>query len=163
MVIDACRMAGHKHPIGLILIGDGRDRAKIARHIAGNPHVQLLAPIADRALLASVMASADALIHGCEAETFGLVAAEAAASGLPLIVPDEGGAADMVTEQTGECYKAGDTAAAGAAIERLLQRDRTALRKAAFLQATMAGTIDSHFEMLFAEYASLSFAARRAA
>ena len=83
MVIDACRMAGHKHQIALVLIGDGRDQAKIVRHIAGDPHVQLLAPIADRALLASVMASADALIHGCEAETFGLVAAEAAASGLP--------------------------------------------------------------------------------
>lgn len=163
MVIDACRMAGHKHPIALVLIGDGRDQAKIVRHIAGDPHVQLLAPIADRALLASVMASADALIHGCEAETFGLVAAEAAASGLPLIVPDEGGAADMASEQTGEWYKAGDTAAASAAIERLLSRDSTALRKAAVLRAAMVGSIDAHFEALFAQYASLSSVARRAA
>ena len=36
------------------------------------------------------LASADALVHGCEAETFCLVAAEARASGTPMIVPDRG-------------------------------------------------------------------------
>lgn len=163
MVIDACRVAGLKHPIGLILIGDGRDRAKIARHIAGNPHVQLLAPVTDRSLLARVIASADALIHGCEAETFGLVASEAAASGLPLIVPDEGGAADLATVQTGEWYKAGDTDAASEAIERLLLRDRTTLRSATLLRASTIATIDAHFETLFARYVSLLRMARRAA
>jgi alpha-1,6-mannosyltransferase len=101
LVVDACLAAGHRRAIGLVLIGDGRDRAKIIHHIGGNPHVHLLAPVTNRALLADVVASADALIHGCEAETFGLVAAEAVASGLPLIVPNEGGAADQVTEATG--------------------------------------------------------------
>src|SRR3546814_3677974 len=85
---------------------DGRDRARLIRHIGGNPHIHLLAPIADRTLLARVIASADALIHGCEAETFGLAAAEAVASGLPLIVPDEGGASDFVGPDNGECYAA---------------------------------------------------------
>ena len=61
----------------------------------GNPHVRLLEPTTDRPALARMMASADALIHGCEAETFCFVAAEALASGLPLIAPDRGGAADL--------------------------------------------------------------------
>ncbi|MFD2497819.1 glycosyltransferase [Rhizorhabdus histidinilytica] len=91
MVIDACQRASLKRPIGLVLVGGGRDSARIRRHIGGNPHVHLLAPVRDRMLLARLMASADALIHGCEAETYGLAAAEAAASGLPLIVPAEGG------------------------------------------------------------------------
>lgn len=163
MVIDATIMAGHRHPIGLVLIGDGRDRGRIVRHIAGNPHIQLIAPIADRGLLASVMTSADALVHGCEAETFGLVAAEAAASGLPLVVPDEGGAADMVTAETGEWFKAGDTASAAAAIERLVLRDRAKLREATILHATSVGTFDAHFRNLFAEYAALPSTTRRAA
>jgi alpha-1,6-mannosyltransferase len=163
MIIDACRAAGHERPVGLVLVGDGRDRAKIARHIGGNPHVHLLAPLSDRGILADVMASADALIHGCEAETFGLVAAEAVASGLPLIVPDEGGASDLVTPATGEAYLSGDTEEAAKAIERLLARDQIVLRRAARKAAAKAATIDDHFASLFAEYASLSGGVRRAA
>lgn len=156
LVIDACIAAGHSRPVGLVLIGDGRDRAKLIRHIGNNPHVHLLAPITDRALLAEVMASADALIHGCEAETFGLVAAEAVASGLPLVVPDEGGASDMVTHDTGEHYISGDTSSATKAIERLLNRDPDALKAATARTATKAPTIDYHFEALFWTYQQLA-------
>jgi alpha-1,6-mannosyltransferase len=163
MVIDACRSAGHRSPIGLVLVGEGRDKARIARHIGGNPHIHLLAPLADRHLLARVMASADALIHGCEAETFGLVAAEAAASGLPLIVPDEGGASDMMTSQTGESFVGADTSSATDAIERLLSRDRNMLAKAARAMADSVGTIDAHFNALFTEFAWLGSATRHAA
>jgi alpha-1,6-mannosyltransferase len=156
MVIDACLSAGNDRPIGLILIGDGRERAKLLRHIGGNPHVHLLAPTRDRDLLANVLASGDALIHGCEAETFGLVAAEAVASGLPLIVPDEGGASDLVTPQTGELYRSGDGQSAADAISRLLSRDQNAMRQAAARRAADAPTIDRHFETLFAEYEKLA-------
>lgn len=163
LVIDACIAAGHSRPVGLVLIGDGRDRDKLIRHIGNNPHVHLLAPIANRALLAEVMASADALIHGCEAETFGLVAAEAVASGLPLIVPDEGGASDMVTSDTGENYISGDASSAAKAIARLLNRDRGALIAAARSAATNAPTIDHHFEALFWAYNQLASDIRRVA
>jgi alpha-1,6-mannosyltransferase len=156
LVIDACIAAGQTRPVGLVLIGDGRDRTKLIRHIGNNPHVHLLAPITDRALLAEVMASADALIHGCEAETFGLVAAEAVASGLPLIVPDEGGASDMVKRETGEHYIAGDTSSAAKAIARLLNRDPDALKAATGRAATKAPTIDQHFEALFWTYQQLA-------
>jgi alpha-1,6-mannosyltransferase len=163
MVIDACLAVSHKRPIGLILIGDGRERSKIVRHIGGNPHVHLLAPLADRELLARVLASSDILIHGCEAETFGLVAAEAAASGLPLIVPDEGGASDMLTPETGEVYASADTSSAIDAIDRLLLRDRVSLRAATEARAFGVGTIDAHFEALFDEYAWLRSGRLRAA
>ena len=155
MVIDASISAGHRHPVGLVLIGDGRDRAKIVGHIGGNPHIQLLAPIRDRALLADVMASADVLIHGCEAETFGLVAAEAVASGLPLIVPDEGGSSDFVTAATGETYKSGDAVDVTNAVHRLATRNRDDLRSAAVTAAIKAHTIDDHFAELFRQYETL--------
>jgi alpha-1,6-mannosyltransferase len=163
MVIDACIAAGHQRPLGLVIIGDGRDRVKIIRHIGGNPHVHLCAPVRDRATLATVMASADALIHGCEAETFGLVAAEAAASGLPLIVPDEGGASALVTPATGDTYRAGDSTSAADAIVRFCDRDQKALHAATYKAALVAPTIDDHFSTLFAHYDRLKMLARRAA
>lgn len=163
LVVDAAIAAGRTRPVGLVIIGDGRDRSKLVRHIGGNPHVHLLAPIRDRALLASVLASGDALFHGCEAETFGLVAAEAAASGLPLIVPDEGGSSDLVTADTGEKYKAGNASSAARALERFLARDRSRMRGAACERAPYMPTIDEHFESLFLLYSRLRESAREAA
>jgi alpha-1,6-mannosyltransferase len=163
MVIDACGMAGHHRPVGLVLVGDGRDRASILHHIGGNPHVQLLAPIRERLLLAKVMASADALIHGCESETFGLVAAEAIASGLPIIVPDAGGASALVTAETGEVYATGDAFAVASAIHRLACRDATELIAATHKAGLNAPTIDAHFSALFDRYARLFDAAKQAA
>jgi alpha-1,6-mannosyltransferase len=163
MIVDACLSASQTRPLGLVIVGDGRDKDKVVRHIGGNPHIHLLAPISDRTLLATVMASADALVHGSSAETFGLVVAEAAASGLPLIVPDEGGAAFLATPETGEHYKAGDTASFTDAIHRLLDRDLGELRAAATASAAHAPTIDSHFEALFAHYSTLTGQSRRAA
>jgi alpha-1,6-mannosyltransferase len=163
MIVDACLTASHTRPLGLVIVGDGRDREAIVRHIGGNPHIHLLAPVGNRALLATVMASADALVHGSSAETFGLVVAEAAASGLPLIVPDEGAAAALATPETGENYAAGDTASFTAAIHRLLNRDPAVLRAAAIKAAASAPTIDSHFEGLFAHYTQLTQGSRRAA
>ena len=43
-----------------------------------------------REALASALASADVLVHGCPFETFGLGVAEAVACGLPVVAPDEG-------------------------------------------------------------------------
>ena len=156
MVVDACLRAGIDRPIGLVLIGGGRDSNKIRRHIGGNPHVQMLAPIADRAMLARVMASADALVHGCEAETFGLVAAEAAASGLSLVVPAEGGPADMVLPGCGETFIPADMASAAAAIERLLSGTANRRRATAAAAAGRIATTDDHFDRLLASYARLS-------
>jgi len=159
-VIDGCMRAGLEQAIGLVLIGDGRDHGRLRRRIGSNPHIHLLAPIRVRALLARVLASGDALIHGCEAETYGLVAAEAAGSGLPLIVPDEGGAADLATPKTAELYQAGNSGAAADAILRLAARDREELRAAARTQAARIPSIDVHFKRLFDAYAAIL--ARRA-
>ncbi len=155
MVIDAVTAAGASAPVGLILIGDGRERAKVARAAAQNPHVQLLAPISDRLELARLFASADALIHGCEAETFCMVAAEARASGLPLIVPDGGGAADQARLSGGWTYAWGDAASAVEAILAFIASDRVAAATTARSNSSSVRTMDEHFHDLFAFYETL--------
>jgi alpha-1,6-mannosyltransferase len=152
MVVDACMAAGVERPVGLVLVGDGRERGKVLRHIGENPHVLTLAPITDRPALARLMASGDALIHGCEAETFCLVAAEARASGLPLIAPDLGGASDQARDSGGEVYRSADAASAAQAIIRFVDRDPARLGAEARARAGGTRTLDAHFADLFADY-----------
>jgi len=139
-----------------LLIGEGRDSAKLARAIGDNPHIHLLSPIRDRTALARMMASADALIHGCEAETFCIVAAEALASGLPLIAPDRGGAFDQAQASGGVIYRSGSATDAARAIRRLV--DMPPARPHG-----EARTMDAHFADLFALYHWLETPAARAA
>jgi len=154
MLVDAVTAAGTRTPVGLVLAGQGRDRKAIERRIAGNPHVRILAPITDRSELARVMASADALLHGCEAETFCMVAAEAFASGLPLIAPDEGGAADQARANDGFIYEAANPAAcAEAVVEYCSQREASLAGPRADIPPPR--TMDDHFRELFASYERL--------
>ena len=153
MIVDACTAAACRRPVGLVIVGDGRERAKILRYIDENPHVHVLQRVEDRAVMARLMASADALIHGCEAETFGLSAAEARASGLPVIAPDRGGAADQA-RCGGELFAATNAADATRAILRLVSRLPLARADAA-ASAPHVRTMDKHFDALFARYAEI--------
>jgi len=152
MVIDAVAAAGNARPVGLVLVGNGRDRQRIVRAAANNPHIHLAAAIGDRAQLAAILASADALVHGCEAETFCMVAAEAKASGLPLIVPDQGGAADQFVPGQGARYRATDVAALARAIAEFIDGPADAHRAAAARSTGCVRTMDDHFAALFADY-----------
>lgn len=155
MVVDAVTRAGYDRPVGLVLIGDGRDRDRIARAAYGNPHVRLIRPIRDRARLAEILASVDGLIHGCESETFCMVAAEARASGLPLIVPDRGGASDQFVAGQGVRYRAADGRALAAALSAFLGDDPAAHRARAAASAGDVRTMDDHFADLFRRYEQL--------
>jgi len=145
MVVDAVTAASQSLPIGLVILGAGTQKKRIERQIAGNPHIRLLAPERDRVTFATLVASADAMIHGCEAETFCMAAAEARASGVPVIVPDRGGAADHARGDAGISYRAGSAMAAADAALRLL-RDPP--------RGAVGGvvTMRQHFERLFADY-----------
>ena len=156
MVIEAVSQARVDGPIGLVLIGDGIDRKRVRQAAAASPHTRILPPIHDRPLLATHLASADALVHGCESETFGLIPAEAMASGVPVVGPDRGGVAHLAQPATSELYRSGDTGAAGAAIRRLFSREQGALRAAAVeAAARVRGDID-HFADLFSHYAAIA-------
>jgi len=152
MVIEAVTAIAARHAIGFVLLGDGREQAKVVRAARDNPHVQLLAPITDRRALAAIVASADALVHGCEAETFCIAAAEAKASGLPLIVPDEGGASDQFVPGAGERYAARSANALAEAIRRFAETGPAPYLAEASRIADTVPSMDDHMRWLFDAY-----------
>ena len=104
------------------------------------------------------MASADALVHGCEAETFCLVAAEARASGIPLIVPDRGAAVDQLSAAPARLpSRQRDLARAG---DRPLHRSRPRVAARRRRRASQVRTMDEHFADLFARYRGSSCRSR---
>ncbi|WP_426168432.1 glycosyltransferase [Sandarakinorhabdus sp. DWP1-3-1] len=154
LVVAGATAAGYSRPLGLVLVGDGHGRAAVLRAVGENPHIQLMSPISDRHEMARLLASADLLVHGASAETFGMVQAEALASGLPIVVPDEGGAGDQALPGLGLRYAAGDAASAattiGAAIAQL-----PALRASTLQAAPGIRLMEQHFIDLFGSYEAL--------
>jgi alpha-1,6-mannosyltransferase len=155
VVLRAAGESGRKLPVGLLLVGHGSKRQKLQMIAEQYRNVEILPPITNRAELASLLASADALVHGCEAETFCLVAAEARASGIPLIVPDKGAAVDQLIEGAGTSYRAGREQSLEQAIARFINRGPE-LQRAAAVRASRPRTMDEHFADLFARYQSLT-------
>jgi len=110
LLIDAFAEASRTRDVGLVMVGDGGMRSKVERIASRSGRIRLLPHMSNREQLSRLVASADALLHGCEAETFGLVVAEALASGTPVIVPDRGGAFEQLRPGCGLSYAAGNKA-----------------------------------------------------
>ncbi len=153
MVVRAAASAGRRRPVGLLLIGSGRQGEQIRKEAAKSSHVVAADPVADRSELAGLLASSDALVHGCESETFCLVASEARASGLPIIVPDRGGAFDQLGAGAGLSYRTADASSLRDAIIRLYDSPE-AFRGGAATIARVR-TMDEHFRELMARYEAI--------
>ena len=135
--------------------GDGPRRRKLESLAQRSARVRVLPRLSDRDELARLLASADALGHGCEAETLCMVAAEARASGIPMIVPDRGAAADQLLPKAGVLYRAGSEISLGRALDRFVDRGPE-LQRAAAARTCRVRTMDEHFADLFARYAEMT-------
>jgi alpha-1,6-mannosyltransferase len=155
MVLRAVGEAARRRPVGMLLVGDGSKKFGLELVANRTRHVALLPPIRDREELARLIASADALVHGCEAETFCMVAAEARASGIPLIVPDRGAAVGQLVSGAGTVFRSGSQISLERAIGRFLDRGPE-LQRAAAVRASRVRTMDEHFADLFAHYEALA-------
>jgi len=155
-LIQALLALSAQRPVGLVLLGDGPERAALEDLGRGLPAFTSLTFCKDRAEYARILASADVLLHGSVSETFGFVLAEALASGTPLVVPRAGGAAAMAGQDCAELYEpeAGPDAIT-AALERLFSRPSAALSQSARHRAETLPSMDDHFENLFALYSEL--------
>jgi glycosyltransferase involved in cell wall biosynthesis len=116
MLVDAFRErveAGMT--IALAVIGDGPYREEMEAALAGYP--ALFTGYLAGEQLQRGYASADLFVFPSATDTFGNVVLEAQASGLPVIVSDEGGPRElMVDGETGLVFRAGSTGALAAAI-----------------------------------------------
>jgi alpha-1,6-mannosyltransferase len=161
IVIDAFLRLRARHPdrdMVLVLIGDGPERERMTARAAGSPDIVMPGFVKGRDALARMLASADALVHGCPFETFGLSIAEAMSCGLPTVVPDEGGAAEMHVPEAGERYRALDVDACADATERLLARlaiDPAPVRAGAIAAAARLPNVVEQFQGQIALYEEL--------
>ena len=68
-----------------------------------------------------LLASAACLLHCAEREPYGMVVAEALASGVPVVAPDSCGPAELVDPECGRLYPPGDAEAAARALTGVLK------------------------------------------
>ncbi len=88
-----------RHPMRLLIVGDGPQRAALARSTGTT--VELLGHVSS-SRVRELMLDARALVFPSRwHEPFGLVAAEALAAGLPVIASDMGGIGDVVGRDEG--------------------------------------------------------------
>ncbi|MEO7276666.1 MAG: glycosyltransferase [Sphingomicrobium sp.] len=153
-VLRAIGESDCRRQVGLLLIGEGSKRAKLELMARRMPNVLISHRINDRDQLARLLASADGLVHGCEAETFCLVAAEARASGIPMIVPDRGAAPDQLVPGAGTTYRGGSEISLERAIHRFVARGPE-FQRALAARASHVRSMDEHFSELFARYSDL--------
>ena len=156
MLIDAYARASRKQPIALAIYGDGPFRARVERRSRNVPGV-LIEGVVDQKQLATALASGDALLHGSTAETYGLAVGEALCAGLPLIIPDRGGAGAFADPSCAEVYPAGSIKGCAAAILRMAQRNRAELRARCLeVAAKQVWSVERHFATLFDHYETLA-------
>ena len=121
LLLDVARLPG----VALTIIGDGALRAELEAQFSGTDTHFMGYLFGDD--LAHAYASADIFTFTGPSETFGQVVQEAMASGLPSVVINQGGVADLVLEgETG--YTCADHPQAFARAVRTL-RDDPALRQ----------------------------------
>lgn len=156
LVFKAIAEVQRTRPVAVVVLGDGPERARLealARSLG--LFVNFRGFVTDRRAYAATLASADVLVHGCACETFGFSVAEALASGVPVVVPDAGGAGELADPDASERYRPDATPVeVSVATLRLLGRPREALCAAALRAAARVRPAHEHFDALFALYAS---------
>jgi alpha-1,6-mannosyltransferase len=156
VILEGFAKARRANPrLGLVLVGDGLRRNAVAKAAARIGHVHLLGAVSDRGLMARLYASADLLVHGSGAETYGLVVAEAICSGLPVVVPDRGGASDFAPRARSAVYPTGDADACAGAISRLLATAATGSGATESGRECPVRSADAHFQALFKLYGEM--------
>jgi glycosyltransferase involved in cell wall biosynthesis len=145
--IDACRLAG----VGLAIVGDGPERARLERVAAerggsGGDTVRFLGRLSDDDVRTAYQRAAAVLMPG--EEDFGIVPLEAQACGRPVVALARGGARETIVDgETGVLVEDPGSEAFAAGIRSALARsfDTAAIRRHAegFGRARFGDAIDA--------------------
>jgi len=132
-------------PYHLLLVGGERDQ-RLSRHAT------ILSYEAQATDLARVMASCDVFVHAGDQETFGLVALEAMAAGLPVVAANHGGLAELVSDREGATVQQLIARDYCEAITQLFERDIATIGTAARERVMRNYSWDSAFRQLMMRY-----------
>jgi alpha-1,6-mannosyltransferase len=133
----------------LLIVGGGETRQ-------ATTNISIIPYQRDSAALATVLASADALVHAGTAETFGLVVLEAMACGRPVVGVRAAAVAELVDEAVGVTASRADGALFAQAVRELYDRDIDALGRAARARVEERYSWDRSLQQQMAFYAALS-------
>ncbi|HFQ89539.1 MAG TPA: glycosyltransferase family 1 protein [Desulfobulbus sp.] len=106
--------------------------------------------------LSRILASSDALLHGGDAETFGLVVLEAMASGIPVVGVNAGAVAELVVPGTGLLAEPNSAASLADTVKKLFADDYTAMGRRARQHVTANYTWAQVFSRLLDHYRELT-------
>lgn len=152
LVLGAWREVERRTGARLVLVGAG-PAAGALRRAPGGDRAIWLPYERDRARLADLYAAADIYVAPGPAETFGLSAMEALASGLPVLSVALGGVAEAVERSgAGRLYPPGDAGAATETAVALLQGDLAGLGVAGRRYAETHHAWAQVFDRLFEVY-----------
>jgi alpha-1,6-mannosyltransferase len=163
-IIEAFAKVAPKLPRAvLLLVGDGPERAALERRAHAvmtdapgpQPRIRFLGFERERTRLAQWLASADALMHACPYETFGLGVAEALACGLPAALPDRGGTAAWRALDSVLAYPSHNVAALAEATLALVGRSLEERRARGIRSASQIWSEQEHFAQLLERYTML--------
>ena len=152
-IIEGYKEASKHKAMGLMIYGSGPLKKWIEWKVSGVPGLKLMGFTSNREELSNIMASCDYFVHGSAAETFGIAVAEAICCGLPIIVPDSGGAVEFANPLYSEVYNTGDSRSLANALLSIISRDRVEMAGCCQKASVSAvRTIDEHFDDLFSYY-----------
>lgn len=122
LLLDAVAASGHAERFHVVLAGEREPG--IDEWLAAHPGVAHTAlPFQDRYQLLTVYAACDVVALPSFYDGLPNVALEAAALGIPLLASDAGGLADLVDDEIGFPFRAGDPHGCRAAVHRVALAD----------------------------------------
>ena len=123
LLIDALQILGGRpngRPVKLLILGDGRERARIENHIARaglQDDVFMIGAVKD---VKPYLAHLDIAVSSSDREGLSNAILEAMAAGLPVVTTDVGESRDLVKEDNGYLVPSGDASALADRIGRLI-------------------------------------------
>lgn len=123
-VVEIFRKVNESIPSRLLFIGEGPETAKTAAQVKALGLEEKVLFLGKQELVADLLSVADVLLLPSEKESFGLVALEAMACGVPTVGSNAGGIPEVVLHgETGFLADVGDTDAMAEGCIRLLSDD----------------------------------------